>query len=70
MVQGLDPLGPLSAVLRWETNVDRLNVNSASALHLISTQRSDTPEKFELLGEVRSLCFIRVCRSSLSHDSA
>ena len=39
-------------VLRWETNVNRLNINSASALHLISTQRSDCPEKFRLLGEV------------------
>ena len=47
-----DPLAPLTSVLQRETNVDRLNWNGASALHLISTQTTTEKRRFEVMAEV------------------
>ena len=43
------PISALIAVLQFENNVNRMNENGATALHLISTQVSDSQEKFALL---------------------
>jgi ankyrin repeat protein len=43
------PLSALRALLAFEDSPDRPNINGASAMHLISTQKASTQERFQIL---------------------
>lgn len=53
----IHPLSALRAVLEFENQPDRPNLNGATALHLVSTQKSDTKERFDILASaIKMLC--------------